>query len=137
MPVYLDHERLDVYQLSLDFVVTASDIVENLPKGRAYLADQLNRASSSIVLNIAEGAGEFSPADKARFYRIARRSGTESAASLDICRKLKLIDESTYARGRDQLLRIVSMLVRLCKPSGKGTGRGTGTEAPSDLSDGA
>ena len=85
--------------------------------------------------NIAEGAGEFSPADKARFYRIAGRSATESAASLDICRKLKLIDEATFSHGRQQLVRIVSMLVRLCKPSGKGTGRGT--EAPSDLSDGA
>ena len=135
MPEYLDHERLNVYQLSLDFVVTASDIVENLPKGRAHLADQLHRASTSIVWNIAEGAGEFSPADKARFYRIARRSPTESATSLDICRQLKLIDEATFSHGRQQLVRIVSMLVRLCKPSGKGTG--TGTEAPPALSAGA
>ena len=97
----------------------------------------MHRASTSIVLNIAEGAGELSPADKARFYRISRRSATESAASLDICRKLKLIDEATFSHGRQQLVRIVSMLVRLCKSSGKGTGRGTGTEAPSDLSDGA
>ena len=132
-----DHERLDVYRVALDFLVTASNIVENLPKGRAYLADQLNRAATSIVLNIAEGAGEFSPADKARFYRIARRSATESAACLDVCAKLSLIDQNQHSAGRDQLLRLVAMLVRLSKPSGTGTGTGTGTGAPSDLSDGA
>jgi len=112
-----DHERLDVYKVALDFLMTANDVVEGLPKGRAYLADQLNRAAVSIVLNIAEGAGEFSPADKARFYRIARRSATESAACLDIGRKLGVVGEKLYEPGRDQLLRLVSMLVRLCKPS--------------------
>jgi len=135
MPGGFDHERLDVYQRALEFMVTANEIVESLPKGRAYLADQLNRASSSIVLNIAEGAGEFSPADKARFYRIARRSATESAAILDVCHKLRCVEDKLYSLGRDQLLRVVSMLVRLCKPSGTGTGTGTGTGALSDLSD--
>jgi four helix bundle protein len=133
-----DHERLDVYRVALDFIVTASDIVEKLPKGRAYLADQLNRAATSIVLNIAEGAGEFSAADKARFYRIACRSGTESAAILDVCRKLSLVDEKLYSQGRDQLLRVVSMLIRLSRPSGTGTGTGTGTGGSvRHLSDGA
>jgi len=43
------------------------------------------------VLNIAEGAGEFAPKEKVRFYRMARRSATESAAVLDVCRNLKLL----------------------------------------------
>ena len=122
-----DHERLDVYKVALDLIATVSEIVEALPKGRAYLSDQLNRASTSVVLNIAEGAGEFSAADKARFYRIACRSATESAAILDVCRKLSLVGEAVYGQGREQLLRIVSMLVRLCRTSGTGTGTGTGT----------
>ena len=50
----LDHERLDVYHLALDFVVFANGIVEALPRGRSHLADQFTRASTSIVLNIAE-----------------------------------------------------------------------------------
>jgi four helix bundle protein len=122
-----DHERLDVYKVALDFIATVSDIIESLPKGRAYLADQLNRASTSIVLNIAEGAGEFSAADKARFYRMACRSATESAAILDVCRKLSIVNDNAYNPGRERLLRIVSMLVRLCRSSGTGTGTGTGT----------
>ena len=47
-----DHERLDVYQLSLDFLALADDVVEHLPRGRGHLADQLTRAATSIVLRI-------------------------------------------------------------------------------------
>jgi four helix bundle protein len=49
--VAFDHERLDVYQKALDFLVVANDVVEHLPRGRSHLADQLTRASTSIVLN--------------------------------------------------------------------------------------
>jgi four helix bundle protein len=66
-----DHERLDVYQAALDLVAIADGIVRRLPRGRAYLADQIQRSSTSIPLNIAEGAGEYSRKDKARFYRFA------------------------------------------------------------------
>ena len=112
-----DHERLDVYQAAIEFVVLANDVVEHLPRGRGYLADQLQRAATSIPLNVAEGAGEFSPAEKARFYRIARRSATECAAILDVCRRLELATEDRYCVGRELLIRVVSMLVRLSRPS--------------------
>jgi four helix bundle protein len=49
-----DHERLDVYQVALDFLVFANGIIEKLPRGRRHLADQFTRASMSIVLNLAE-----------------------------------------------------------------------------------
>ena len=41
----LDHERLDVYHLTLDFLVLASEIIEGLPRGRSHLSDQFSRAS--------------------------------------------------------------------------------------------
>jgi four helix bundle protein len=53
----LDHERLDVYAIALGFLVFANEVIERLPRGRGHLADQLTRASTSIVLNLAEGAG--------------------------------------------------------------------------------
>ena len=62
----LDHERLDVYLVALDLMVFANDVIERLPRGRGHLADQLTRASTSIVLNLAEGAGKLSKADKRR-----------------------------------------------------------------------
>jgi hypothetical protein len=52
----LDHERLDVYHLALDFLVLANGVIEGLPRGRSHLADQLTRASTSNVLNLAEVA---------------------------------------------------------------------------------
>ena len=41
----LDHERLDVYHLALDFLVLASEIIESLLRGRSHLSDQFGRAS--------------------------------------------------------------------------------------------
>ena len=79
----LDHERLDVYELALEFLVLANGIIEGLPRGRSHLADQFTRASLSIVLNLAEGAGKHSKLDKRRYYVTARGSATESAALLD------------------------------------------------------
>jgi four helix bundle protein len=81
----LDHERLDVYNVALDFLVFANEVIERLPRGRSHLCDQLTRASTSIVLNLAEGAGKHSKPDKRRYYLTARASATESAALLDTC----------------------------------------------------
>ncbi len=122
-----DHENLDVYQAAIDYVALADAVVEGLPKGRAYLADQIQRAATSIPLNIAEGAGEYSRRDKARFYRLALRSATESSALLDVCGRLKLTDGSVLADGRELLLRIVSMLTKMVRRGGDGSGTGTGT----------
>lgn len=132
-----DHDKLDVYHLAIDFFAVADGIIRSLPKGRSKLADQLSRASLSIkptgvdgvqlagrspgrstersAVNIAEGAGEFSADAKASFYRIACRSATECAAILDACRKIDIADERLVADGRAMLLRIVSMLIKLCQ----------------------
>jgi len=79
---YFDHERLDVFQAAIEFVVMVDRIIQHFPRGKAYLADQFQRAATSISLNIAEGSGEFSNNEKHRFYRMARRSATECAGIL-------------------------------------------------------
>ena len=108
-----DHERLDVYQRALELLDPIDRIVDQMPAGRAHLKDQLDRAATSIVLNIAEGAGEFSLADKQRFYRMARRSATESAAVLDVIRRRGHAPGELLDQARELLIRIVSMLVRM------------------------
>ena len=110
-----DHEKMDVYKVAIEFLALADEIAEDLPRGRAYLVDQLRRACSSVALNIAEGAGEFSGDEKARFYRMAKRSATECAAVLDVCRRLRLADDTRLDSGRNLLLRIVSMLIPLIR----------------------
>jgi four helix bundle protein len=110
-----DHERMEVYRRSLEFVRTANSVRGEVVSRRAALADQLDRAAVSITLNIAEGAGEFAKREKARFYRIARRSATECAGILDIVAELQLADEKNIAEGKEQLRTIVAMLVGLGK----------------------
>ncbi len=95
------------------------------------MADQLQRAGTSILLNVAEGAGEYSSKEKARFYRMAKRSATECAAILDVCSRLELVEMGFLDTGRELLLRIVAMLtqmVRRREESGTGTGTGSGTK---------
>ncbi len=109
----LDHEKLDVYRVSVEFVVISDSIAHGLPSVRSYLAQQLRRAATSISLNIAEGGGEFAPKEKARFYRMARRSAAECAATLDICERLRLVDRPPLIAAREQLVDITAMLTKL------------------------
>jgi four helix bundle protein len=112
-----DHDRLDVYRVALSFVATAHELAGSIAihSGSGYLVDQLRRAASSIVLNIAEGAGEYRPVDKARFYRIALRSATECAAIFDVAHAVGCVggDDCHVAKGRNSLARIVAMLTKM------------------------
>ena len=110
-----DHEKLDAYRVGLAFIVHADTLIGALPRGRAHLADQLHRAATSICLNVAEGAGEFAIADKVRFYRMAKRSATECAAILDVLACLAASEPAQLARGRELLLRVVSILTKMAQ----------------------
>jgi len=121
----LDHAKLDVYQRALELLDVLDTISAGLPAGRAHLRDQLDRASTSIVLNIAEGAGEFSLADKQRFYRMARRSASECAAILDIFELRRTVATAALSPARELIARIVAMLTRLAQ-IGHGQGQGQG-----------
>jgi four helix bundle protein len=110
----LDHEKLEVYQAALDFVRWLEPMLQRLPKTLAA-ADQLDRASTSIALNIAEGNGKFTKADRCRFFDNARGSALESAAALDILSSKGRFSIEELAPGKARLWSIVSMLVALIK----------------------
>ena len=117
------YSRLHAYQAAAAFVVTVDVITTALPRGRAYLVDQLRRAAtSSIQANLAEGAGEFSAPDKARFYRMALRSAAECGALLDQCADLKLSDEDAVYEARVLLDRVIAMTTRLVQRFSGGSG---------------
>ena len=109
--VVLDADRLEVYGVAREFDALA---VRVLPRrGCASLRDQLERASASIVLNIAEGAGRFARPEKAHFYLIARGSAMECAGALDIALSRGLLGAPAHRHGRGLLARIIQMLTRL------------------------
>ncbi len=78
-----DHEKLSVYQEAIKFVAWADDLLEMIPKNLA-VHSQLDRAATSIPLNIAEGNGKYTAPDRCRFFDIARGSAPECAACLDV-----------------------------------------------------
>ncbi len=117
----LGHEKLDVYQCSLNLFKLASTAQANVPRGYAPLADQLRRSSTSILLNIAEGCGKTTPPDKGRFYAIARGSALESAATFDALHSLGSVEDDDQAKAKALLVRIVSMLTRMCEKNGNVT----------------
>ena len=64
-----DHEKLNVYNSAVTFVAWATDLLAAVPKSLA-VHNQLDRASTSIPLNIAEGNGKYTAADRCRFFDI-------------------------------------------------------------------
>ena len=70
MKTSFDHEKLDVYQEAIGFVCWVDELLEKIPKSLA-VHGQLDRASTSIPLNIAEGNGKYTAADRCRFIRFA------------------------------------------------------------------
>ncbi len=110
----LSHERLDVYQCSIQFLAAALRISEQLPRGQAPLADQFRRAAMSIPLNIAEGSGRVSgSADRTRFRGIARGSAMECGAILDVAKLLGAAADGEWENAKDLLTRIVEMLSKM------------------------
>jgi four helix bundle protein len=114
MKIYFDHEKLDVYREAIDFCGWVGDFLAATP-AKAAAKDQLDRASTSIPLNIAEGNGKFSAKDRARFLEVARGSALECAACLDVLFVRKLAGEQQVAGQKEKLARIVQMLIGLLR----------------------
>ncbi|MCP4751770.1 MAG: four helix bundle protein [Proteobacteria bacterium] len=109
-----DHEKLNVYHASIRFVTWLHNILESIPKKHA-VHNQLDRASTSISLNIAEGNGKSSKRDRCRFFEIARGSALECAAALDVLVAKGILKEQETIEGKQILKDVVSMLVGLIK----------------------
>jgi four helix bundle protein len=115
-PIVLSFQKLDVYQVSIEFLSFVHRLLPGLPKGHADLADQLRRSAQSTPQNIAEGAGRMSKPDKVRHYTIARGSAMESASHLDVMKVEGLVDDERYLEGIGLLERVVGMLTKLVDP---------------------
>jgi four helix bundle protein len=107
-----DHEKLKVYQAAIQFVGWSTELMAEI-SAKAAVKDQLDRASTSIPLNIAEGNGKFAIKDRCRFLDFARGSALECAACLDVLVAKKLSDDAAVKPGKEQLFEIVSMLMGL------------------------
>ena len=100
----LDHEKLDAYQVSLEFAGWAYLYSRELKGADRHARDQLIRASQSIPLNIAEGCGRLALRDRARFLQIASGSARECGAVLDVLVKCEVLSPVTIQPGKDLLV---------------------------------
>src|SRR5438105_11663103 len=114
MKIYFDHEKLDVYREAINFCGWVDEFLASI-SAKAAAKDQLDRASTSIPLNIAEGNGKFSARDRARFFEMARGSTLECAACLDVLLVRKVTKEEPVVAQKEHIVRIVEMLVGLLR----------------------
>lgn len=112
--VAFSHERLIAYRRAIAFVAWSQPIIESLPS-KVSCRDQLERASTSIPLNIAEGNGKFSERERARFWQIAHGSTVECAAILDVLIARGLKQPEDTIEGKCILSEIVGLVLGLLR----------------------
>ena len=116
MNTRFDHEKLDVYQVGLQFLSWITPLLEEIKAqsvSQGEVRDQLDRASLSILLNTAEGNGKRQNRSRAKFFDDARGSTTECAACLDALVAKGVCKQERIEDGKSMLLRIASMLTKL------------------------
>jgi len=111
---HFDHEKLVAYQRSIQFVAWASQLMEGLP-ARLAVSDQLERASTSVPLNIAEGNGKYTPPDRCRYFENARGSALECAACLDVLVAKGQCPAEQILSGKAILYEMVCLVVGLIR----------------------
>jgi four helix bundle protein len=109
-PPLLDHERLDVFQVALELAAVIPSLTKS---ARPALRDQLERASSSIALTLAEGNARRTRRDRHHFFSMAQGSAMECAAAIDILRVTGHLAPADATRAKHKLTRIVQMLAGL------------------------
>jgi four helix bundle protein len=111
---WFDHEKLEVYREAIAFVAWLSPLLEATAR-IGQVKEQLDGASTSVPLNIAEGNGKYAPKDRCRFFDIARGSALECAAGLDILVAKAKFTPDQVRPGKERLQKIVRMLMGLIK----------------------
>ena len=95
-------QNLEVYQMALDYVDKVYESSRWLPVSERFnLQNQLERAATSIVLNIAEGSTGQSDAEQKRFLGLALRSYLETMACLDLIERRGYLADGVLAKVRE------------------------------------
>jgi four helix bundle protein len=113
-------ENLDVWQKAVEFANMTISITEQLQTERKHfrLIEQLEAASTSIALNIAEGKGRYSKKEFIQFLYIARGSLFETITLLTIFHKRGWIDISQLEQIRsfaNEIGKMISALINSLK----------------------
>lgn len=96
-------QRLEVYQMALAYIKSIHTLTVKLPdRERFNLISHIERAATSVVLNIAEGSTGQSNPEQKRFIGLAIRSYLETIACLDLIDQLEYLSLSETGSVREQ-----------------------------------
>jgi four helix bundle protein len=101
------------YEVSVQLVTSLREVVPSVERFDRDLGDQLRRAATSVVLNLAEGSRS-AKGNKQKHFSIAHGSASEVKAALEIARAWGWIDEANEQRAI--LDRLLAILWRLTHP---------------------
>lgn len=114
----LNHKKLKVWQLSLDFVSLVYQMTSLFPKVEIYgITNQLRRAAVSLPSNIAEGASRNSLQERNRFYEIARSSLVEIDTQIELSKRLAYCKKEDLLALEEQMNHLFAMLSNMIKRS--------------------
>jgi len=107
------HEKLHCYQRAKALIFEIAEEIRGWPTGYGFLVDQLKRASSSVLLNLAEGNNRRSLKERRRFFDISKASAAEVAAILDVAGGFGIISSKSQMEKNQETLEIVRMIAKL------------------------
>ena len=108
----MNHEKLGCYQQLVRVAEDLAKRVAKWPRGHGNLTDQVMRAMTSAVLNLAEGNGKRSSrAERRRFFEISLGSIAEVGAGIDLACAFRLI-AAADAASLKSLLKLASVKIR-------------------------
>ena len=114
-----DFEKLEVYKKAMALTARVFQLTRTLPREYQFsVADQLRRASLSILNNLAEGSGKLSKKEKAQFYRTSLNSARECIPMLSILTKEQQLPSAVHDELRRLVIHIANMLGKLVSSLG-------------------
>jgi len=111
----MNHKKLKCYELLLEVARSVPSILNRLPRGNAYIEDQIKCALSSAILNLAEGNGRRSIRERNRFFDISLASISETSAAIDIISAYGFITANNEIALVNLLTRAYAMIIKLKK----------------------
>jgi S23 ribosomal protein. len=108
----LGYEKLMVWQRSIEWSCTIINISEELKTDRKHyrLIEQLESASTSVAMNIAEGKGRYSKKEFVQFLFIARGSLYETVTLLEIFHRQEWLESAIFRKLKSDATEIAKML---------------------------
>ena len=108
------YRRLDVYKDAKLLAINVNEALKSFPKEERYaLTGQLQRASTSVMFNIAEGFGRYNSKERTHFLDIANGSLMEVSSQIELAEAYHYISATQREEFDSQILSIIKQLAGL------------------------